>query len=82
MGSSPPGATGKWVAPPGDEGASRPLFVSSSVFLVANISKINTSWLVSNLADISLRAFLKPKTAENRELALWHLGNRSVPENA
>ena len=26
--------------------------------------------------------FLKPKTAENTELALWHLVNRLVPENA
>ena len=26
--------------------------------------------------------FLKPKTAGNTELALWHLVNRLVPENA
>ena len=31
-------------------------------------SKKNTGWLVSNLADISLRAFLKPKTGN------WHCG--------
>ena len=32
--------------------------------------------------DISCLGFLKRKTAENRELALWHLVNRLVLENA
>ena len=32
--------------------------------------------------DILRVGFPKPKTAENRELALWHLVNRLVPENA
>ena len=32
--------------------------------------------------DIFHVGFLKPKTAENTELALWHLVNRLVPENA
>jgi hypothetical protein len=36
----------------------------------------------SNSENISYVAFLKHKTAENRELALWHLVNRLVPENA
>ena len=35
-----------------------------------------------NSEDILRVGFLKPKTAENRELALWHLVNRLVPENA
>ena len=35
-----------------------------------------------NSEDIFRVGFLKPKTAENRELALWHLVNRLVPENA
>ena len=61
------------AAPPGGVGPSGSAFVSSLVLLVANIPKINTGWLISNLADISLRAFLKPKTVENWELALWHL---------
>ena len=74
----PPGAAGLGAALVGDVGPSGPIFVSSSVLLVANIPKINTGWLVSNLADISLRAFLKPKTAENRELTLWQLVNRLV----
>jgi hypothetical protein len=36
----------------------------------------------SNSENISCVAFLKHKTEENRELALWHLVNRLVPENA
>ena len=32
--------------------------------------------------DIFRVGFLKPKTAENAELALWHLVNRLVLENA
>jgi hypothetical protein len=37
----------------------------------------------SNSENISCVAFLKhKKTAENRELALWRLVNRLVPENA
>ena len=37
--------------------------------------------ILSNSKDISCLGFLKQKTAENRELALWHLVNRLVPEN-
>jgi hypothetical protein len=36
----------------------------------------------SNSENISCVAFLKHKIAENRELALWHLVNRLVPEIA
>ena len=36
----------------------------------------------SDSEHISCLGFLKPKTAENGELALWHLVNRLVPENA
>ena len=36
----------------------------------------------SDSEDISCLGFLKRKTAENMELALWHLVNRLVPENA
>ena len=32
--------------------------------------------------DIFRVGFLKPKTAGNTELALWHVVNRLVPENA
>jgi hypothetical protein len=44
--------------------------------------KIGTSSFVSsNFENISYVAFLEHKIAKNRELALWHLVNRSVPEN-
>jgi hypothetical protein len=36
----------------------------------------------SNSENISCVAFLKHKIAENRELALWHLVHRLVPEMA
>jgi hypothetical protein len=36
----------------------------------------------SNSENISCVAFLQHKIAENRELALWHLVNRLVPEIA
>ena len=36
----------------------------------------------SDSEKVSRSTFLKPKTAENRELTLWHLVNRLVPENA
>jgi hypothetical protein len=38
------------------------------------------AFVLSNFENISCVAFLKHKTAENRELALWHLVNRLVPE--
>jgi hypothetical protein len=38
--------------------------------------------VLSNSENISCVAFLKHKIAENRELALWHLVNRLVPEIA
>jgi hypothetical protein len=45
--------------------------------------KIGTSdFVLSNSENISGVTFLKHKAAENRELALWHLVNRLVPENA
>jgi hypothetical protein len=45
--------------------------------------KIGTSAFdSSNFENISCVTFLKHKIAENRELALWHLVNRLVLENA
>jgi hypothetical protein len=45
--------------------------------------KIRLQELVSsNSENISCVSLLKHKTAENRELALWQLVNRLVPENA
>jgi hypothetical protein len=40
------------------------------------------AFVLFNSENISCVAFLKHKTAENRELALWHLVSRLVPENA
>jgi phage replication-related protein YjqB (UPF0714/DUF867 family) len=53
----------------------------SRLVLVLHPGKIGVSELVSsNSENISCVAFLNIKTAENRELALWHLVNSLVPE--
>ena len=57
-------------------------FVSCSAFWNVPDEKLTSEKKSSNSENISLSTFLKPKTAENRELALWHLVNRLVPENA
>jgi hypothetical protein len=45
--------------------------------------KIGGSAFVSSISEnISYVAFLKHKIAKNRELALWRLVSRLVPENA
>ena len=45
--------------------------------------KIGTSGFVSsNSENISRTTFLKYKNSRKQELALWHLVNRLVPENA
>jgi hypothetical protein len=45
--------------------------------------KIGTlAFVSSNSENISYVAFLKHKNSRNRELALWHLVNRLVLENA
>jgi hypothetical protein len=48
--------------------------VSGKIGLLAFIS--------SNSENISCVAFLKHKNSKNRELALWHLVNRLVLQNA
>jgi hypothetical protein len=62
------------------EGSLWPLSGSLSVFrkLPGNIGVLEL--VLSNSENIFCVAFLKHKTAENRELALWHLVNRLVPE--
>jgi hypothetical protein len=58
-----------------------PLHLCFGLRLVSG--KIGTlAFVSSNFENISCVAFLKPKIAENRELALWHLVNRVVLENA
>jgi hypothetical protein len=55
----------------------------SRSFLILPSGKIGVLVFVSfNFENISCVAFLKHKTTENRELALWHLINRLVPEIA
>jgi hypothetical protein len=55
--------------------------VSSSVFWKIRLISGRLAFVSSNFENISCVTFLKHKTAENRELALWHLVNRLVPEN-
>jgi hypothetical protein len=47
----------------------------------ASIKIGGSAFVSSNSENISCVTFLKHKTAKNRELALWHLVNRLVPEN-
>jgi hypothetical protein len=76
------GAARCWAVPPHGEAALRPPFGSLSV-LVLRPGKIGVSVFgLSNSKNISCVAFLKHKTAENRELALWHLVIRLVLEIA
>jgi hypothetical protein len=68
-------------APCGEPG-SWPPSVSSSV-LVLRPGKIGVWVFVSsNSENISCVALMKHKTTENREVALWHLVSRLVPEIA
>jgi hypothetical protein len=47
------------------------------------VSKIGTSGFVSsNSENISYITFQKYKNSRKQELALWHIVNRLVPENA
>ena len=48
---------------------------------VASGKILTLAFVWSNSDNISLLAFLKPKIAENRQLARWHLVNRLVLEN-
>jgi hypothetical protein len=76
------GAARDWAAPPHGEAALWPPSGSPSV-LVLRPGKIGVSVFgLSNSENISCVAFLKHKTVENRELALWHLVSRLVPEIA
>ena len=61
---------GPWGAPP--QVPSRLQDLLDLLFMAELIS--------SDSEDIFCLGFLKQKTAENTELALWHLVNRLVPE--
>jgi hypothetical protein len=81
-GLTTPGRGQEGGAPPHGEPTLWPPSGSLSVF-VLRPGKIGVSVFVSsNSKNISCVAFLKHKTAENRELTLWHLVNRLVLEIA
>jgi hypothetical protein len=48
----------------------------------ASVKIEGLAFVSSNSENISCVAFLKHKNSKNRELALWYLVNRLVPENA
>jgi hypothetical protein len=48
----------------------------------ASVKIGSSAFVSSNSENISCVTFLNTKIAENGELALWHLVNRLVPENA
>ena len=53
-----------------------------SFWLHESSRKIGTlAFVPSNFENIHFLTFLEPKTAENRQLALWHLVNRLVQES-
>jgi hypothetical protein len=68
--------------PPHGEVGPWPPSGSRSVFgpLLGKIGVLEL--VLSNSENISCVAFLKHKIVKNRELALWHLVNRLVPEIA
>ena len=76
------GATGSGPTWPRGEGTSVPSSDSPLVSMV--VSRKIGPWLFvsSNSENIFLITFLKPKTADNMQLALWHLVNSLVQENA
>jgi hypothetical protein len=76
------GAARGWPVPPYGVAALWLPSVSRSVF-VLRPGKIGVlAFVSSNFENISCVAFLKDKNSRNRELALWHLVNRLVPEIA
>jgi hypothetical protein len=48
----------------------------------ASVKIEGLAFVLSNSENIYCVAFLKHKNSKNRELALWHLVNRLVPEKA
>jgi hypothetical protein len=70
------------AAPPGGVATLWLGSISSSVFWKLREISERLALVLSNSENISYVTFLKHKTAENKELALWHLVNRLVPENA
>jgi hypothetical protein len=68
--------------PPGGVATSWPSSVSA-LDSVSCQEKIGTScFVLSNFENISCETFVKHKNSRKQELALWHLVNRLVLENA
>jgi hypothetical protein len=69
-------------APPYGVAALMPSSVSAldSVFVSGKIGGL--AFVSSDSENISCTTFLKYKNSRKQELALWHLVNRLVPENA
>jgi hypothetical protein len=74
------GTTRGWAAPPHREASLWPPLGSSSVLVLRPGKIVVWVFSLSNSENISCVAFLKHKTSENRELALWHLVSMLVPE--
>jgi hypothetical protein len=71
-----------WATPALCEGGLWPLsFLSSDVWMLPGKIRL-LAFVSSNFENISYVSLLKHKTAKNRELALWYLVNRLVPEIA
>jgi hypothetical protein len=76
------GAARAWAAPALCEGGLWPLsFLSSVVLMLPGKTRL-LAFVLSNSENISCVSLLKHKIAENRELALWQLISRLVPEIA
>jgi hypothetical protein len=81
--ASPWGSAARgWAVPPcGEPGSWAPLCLIFGL-REASVKIGGLAFVLSNSENISCVTFLKQKTAENRELALWHIVNRLVLENA
>jgi hypothetical protein len=73
------GAARGWAAPPYGEPGPWPLLRLFFGLREASVKIGGSAFVSSNSKNISCVAFF---IAENRELALWHLVSRLVPENA
>jgi hypothetical protein len=76
------GVARPWTAPPGGETTLWLGSVSSSVFWKLRLISGHSAFVLSNSKNISYVTFLKHKNSKKQELALWHLINRLVSENA
>jgi hypothetical protein len=80
---SPIGGAGQGLAtPPYGEASLWLGSDSSSVFWKLRLISGRLAFVSSNSENISCVTFLKHKNSRKQELALWHLVNRLVPENA